>query len=143
MLHIGDMQLQEETIYERSYNMRGASRRAIEIHFDANSGVTYDELAEALVDGAQIKRTETATVTDVVITNPIPEGEEAPDGYEPEYAEVPREETVEYDLTAFCVAGDIVDKRDGSFIAYMGQKTEAEIKDEEMAELILAMGGIE
>ena len=49
----------------------------------------------------------------------------------------------EYDLTNYEVAGDIIDKRNGIFEVYMCEKTEAEQLNEELANLILNMGGNE
>ena len=44
-------------------------------------------------------------------------------------------------ITDFVVAGDIIDKRDGSFVVYMGVKTETEILEEQNAELMLTLVG--
>lgn len=42
----------------------------------------------------------------------------------------------DYDKSDYCVAGDIVDHRDGRVTVYMGQKTESEIVAEEYARLL-------
>ena len=51
------------------------------------------------------------------------------------------EYTNDYPLSDFVVAGDIIDKRDGTFTVYMGKKTSSEILEEENAELLLTLGG--
>lgn len=106
--------------------MRGRTRKVIEITIPEQEGVDYDMLVEAFHDGASIMREVTKTVM-----------METSDGEE----EVP--ETTTYDLTNYVVAGDIVDKRDGTFTVFMCEKTEAEILDESMAEMLLIAGGAE
>lgn len=134
----GTTQIQEDSaIFERTYDMRGTKRRSIEIHIGSQDGLSYELLKETFKDGVEIKRQESRTVTDNVLVKEATETEPA------EYADVPRIETQEFDLSSFVVAGDIIDKRDGTFVVYMGQKTESEIKDEEMAELLLMVGGAE
>ena len=41
-----------------------------------------------------------------------------------------------FDKSGYCLGGDIVDHRDGSFTVYMGMKTEEEILEEENAMLL-------
>ena len=45
----------------------------------------------------------------------------------------------EFSKDTFCVAGDIVDHRDGSFTVYMGEKTDEELLREENAALLYQM----
>lgn len=42
----------------------------------------------------------------------------------------------EFSYNGYCVAGDIVDTRDGKIIVYMGKKTELEVLEEENARLL-------
>jgi hypothetical protein len=46
-----------------------------------------------------------------------------------------------YDKFEYSVAGDIIDKRDGTFVVYMGVKTETESLEESFAETLLEMAG--
>ena len=119
MLIINDTQIQEEgEIYERPYITRGIKRNCIEITIGKQDNVTYDTLVNTFSDGASIirrlkeKRIEKQLVSDQ-----------------------------DYPLTDFVVAGDIIDKRDGTFVVYMGMKTETEILEEENAELMLTLVG--
>lgn len=51
-------------------------------------------------------------------------------------------EMLSEDLSDYCVAGDIVDTRDGNITIYMGKKTEKELLQEAVDELLLdALGG--
>jgi len=51
-------------------------------------------------------------------------------------------ETMTEAMDAYCVAGDLVDHRDGTVTVYMGKKTEIEIYQETIDELMLAaLGG--
>lgn len=51
-------------------------------------------------------------------------------------------ETLSEDLSDYCIAGDIVDTRDGNVIIYMGKKTEQELLQETVDTLLLdALGG--
>lgn len=47
-------------------------------------------------------------------------------------------ETLTETMDAYCVAGDIVDHRDGTVTVFMGKKTEAEIYQETIDALVLA-----
>ena len=56
------------------------------------------------------------------------------------------EATVDYDKSLYCVAGDIVDHRNGTITIYMGKKTASEIMQEAYEALkarVDALGGIE
>ena len=66
---------------------------------------------------------------------------EATETEEAVYQEVEIEYDQDYPLTDFVVAGDIIDKRDGTFVVYMGMKTETEILEEQNAELMLTLVG--
>ena len=57
------------------------------------------------------------------------------------YQEVEIEYDQDYPLTNFVVAGDIIDKRDVSFVVYLGVITETEILEEQNAELMLTLVG--
>lgn len=48
-------------------------------------------------------------------------------------------ETHSNDLSEYCVAGDIVDTRDGNITVYMGKKTQMEIQQEAIDELLLML----
>lgn len=143
----GETQVQErKDIFERSYSIQNAHRKCIEIHFDPQEGLTYEFLAKTFVDGISIMRQETKIHIEQKIVNEeeiAKAEEEGLEPVEPEYEEVEVPEVLEYDLSEFCVAGDIIDKRDGSFVVYMGVKTEVEQLNEEMATILLDMGGIE
>ena len=132
------IQIQEYgNIFERTYDIRGEKRKAIEIRISKQGGVNYNTLVQTFSDGAQIIKRENVIHTEQRLIKEATEAEEAI------YEDIEVEETVDYPLIDYVVAGDIVDKRDGTFVVYMGQKTESEIKDEEMAELLLMVGGAE
>ena len=48
-------------------------------------------------------------------------------------------ETVEHDMSAYCVAGEITDHRDGNVTVKMGKKTPLELSTENAAELDAAL----
>lgn len=137
MLIINDkIQIKEgNEIYERDYFTRGCKRVCIQIEIPKQDGVTYDTLVNAFSDGASIIRrlTETRTVPHLV--------SEATETEDAVYEDIAEEYSKDYSLTNFVVAGDIIDKRDGSFVVYMGVKTEAEILEEQNAELMLTLVG--
>lgn len=131
-----EIQIQEgNEIYEREYLTRGARRTCIQIEIPKQDGVTYDTLVNAFSDGASIIRrlTETRTVPHLV--------SEATETEDAVYEDIVEEYSKDYSLTNFVVAGDIIDKRDGSFVVYMGVKTETEILEEQNAELMLTLVG--
>lgn len=124
--------IQEATnIFGRTYNMRGYNREAIQITIPQQEGVTYETLVEAFSDGASIMREETTYKTEHRL---VSEGTETEP---PVYETVQVPEVNTYDLTKYMVAGDIIDKRDGTFEVYMGVKTEAEQLNEELAMALL------
>lgn len=43
------------------------------------------------------------------------------------------------DLSEYCVAGDVIDTRDGNITVYMGKKTQMEIQQEAIDELLLML----
>ena len=43
------------------------------------------------------------------------------------------------DMSEYCIAGDIVDTRDGNITVYMGKKTELELLRDELSEMDVAM----
>lgn len=137
MLIINDkIQIQEgEEIYERDFFTRGAKRKCIQIEIPKQDGVTYETLVSAFTDGISIVRrlTETRIVPHLV--------SEATETEEAVYQEVEVEYDQDYPLTDFVVAGDIIDKRDGSFVVLMGVETETEILEEQNAELMLTLVG--
>ena len=122
-------------IYERDYFTRGCKRVCIQIEIPKQDGVTYDTLVNAFSDGASIIRrlTETRTVPHLV--------SEATETEDAVYEDIVEEYSKDYSLTNFVVAGDIIDQRDGSFVVYMGVKTETEILEEQNAELMLTLVG--
>lgn len=137
MLIINDkIQIKEgNEIYERDYFTRGCKRVCIQIEIPKQDGVTYDTLVNAFSDGASIIRrlTETRTVPHLV--------SEATETEDAVYEDIAEEYSKDYSLTNFVVAGDIIDKRDGTFVVYMGKKNEAEILEEQNAELMLTLVG--
>lgn len=136
MLIINDTQIQEEgEIYERPYITRGAKRNCIEITIGKQDNVTYDTLVNTFSDGASIIRRLKEKRIEKQLVSEATETEEAV------YQEVEVEYDQDYPLTDFVVAGDIIDKRDGSFVVYMGVKTETEILEEQNAELMLTLVG--
>lgn len=136
MLIINDTQIQEEgEIYERPYITRGAKRNCIEITIGKQDNVTYDTLVNTFSDGASIIRRLKEKRIEKQLVSEATETEEAV------YQEVEIEYDQDYPLTDFVVAGDIIDKRDGTFVVYMGMKTETEILEEQNAELMLTLVG--
>lgn len=136
MLIINDTQIQEEgEIYERPYITRGAKRNCIEITIGKQDNVTYDTLVNTFSDGASIIRRLKEKRIEKQLVSEATETEEAV------YQEVEVEYDQDYPLTDFVVAGDIIDKRDGTFVVYMGKKNEAEILEEQNAELMLTLVG--
>lgn len=136
MLIINDTQIQEEgEIYERPYITRGIKRNCIEITIGKQDNVTYDTLVNAFSDGASIVRRLTETR---IVPHLVSEATETEDAV---YEDIAEEYNKDYPLTDFVVAGDIIDKRDGTFVVYMGMKTETEILEEQNAELMLTLVG--
>ena len=136
MLIINDTQIQEEgEIYERPYITRGAKRNCIEITIGKQDNVTYDTLVNTFSDGASIIRRLKEKRIEKQLVSEATETEEAV------YQEVEVEYDQDYPLTDFVVAGDIIEKRDGTFVVYMGKKNEAEILEEQNAELMLTLVG--
>ena len=137
LLIINDkIQIQEETeIFERDFFTRGAKRKCIQIEIPKQDGVTYETLVNTFTDGISIVRRLTETRIEPKLVTEATETEEAV------YEDVEVEYTKDYPLTDFVVAGDIIDKRDGTFVVYMGVKTETEILEEQNAELMLTLVG--
>ena len=46
------------------------------------------------------------------------------------------------DLSDYCIAGDVVDTRDGNVTVYMGKKTEAELQQETIDALLIELLGV-
>ena len=95
--------------------LRGADRDSLEIIIP---NTTHKEMTALFCDGAQFSIT--------AIHKESPDSE-------------PREVT--HDQFDYVVAGDIIDKRDGTFVVYMGRKTSEEIMSEEFAAFILEQVG--
>ena len=127
--------LEGNEIYEREYLTRGARRTCIQIEITKQDNVTYETLADTIVDGVSIVRRLTETRIEPTLVTEATETEEAV------YEDKEVEYTNDYPLSDFVVAGDIIDKRDGTFTVYMGKKTSSEILEEENAELLLTLGG--
>ena len=127
--------LEGNEIYEREYLTRGARRTCIQIEITKQDNVTYETLADTFVDGVSIVRRLTETRIEPTLVTEATETEEAV------YEDKEVEYTNDYPLSDFVVAGDIIDKRDGTFTVYMGKKTSSEILEEENAELLLTLGG--
>ena len=136
MLIINDTLIQEEgEIYERPYITRAIKRNCIEITIGKQDNVTYDTLVNAFSDGASIiRRLKEKRIEDQLVS-------ESTETEEAVYQEVEVEYDQDYPLTDFVVAGDIIDKRDGTFVVYMEVKTETEILEEQNAELMLTLVG--
>ena len=131
-----EIQIQEgNEIYEREYLTRGARRTCIQIEIPKQDGVTYDTLVNAFSDGASIVRRLTETR---IVPHLVSEATETEDAV---YEDIAEEYNKDYSLTNFVVAGYIIDKRDGTFVVYMGVKTETEILEEQNAELMLTLVG--
>lgn len=131
-----EIQIQEgNEIYEREYLTRGARRTCIQIEIPKQDGVTYDTLVNVFSDGASIVRRLTETR---IVPHLVSEATETEDAV---YEDIAEEYNKDYSLTNFVVAGDIIDKRDGTFVVYMGVKTETEILEEQNAELMLTLVG--
>lgn len=137
MLIINDkIQIQEETeIFERDFFTRGAKRKCIQIEIPKQDGVTYETLVNAFTDGVSIVRRLTETRIEPTLVTEATETEDAV------YEDKEVEYTNDYPLSDFVVAGDIIDKRDGTFVVYMGKKNESEILEEQNAELMLTLVG--
>lgn len=138
MLIINDEKTIQEVgeIFQRSELIRGERRMCIQITIPEQEGVTYDTLNKLFVDGISIKRR--ITTTKVVSVDVTPEGAE-----EPVYEDREVTENNDYDLSTYKVAGDIIDKRDGSFVVLMGVETEKEELTRINAELLLQAIGDE
>lgn len=138
MLIINDEKTIQEVgeIFQRSELIRGERRMCIQITIPEQEGVTYDTLNKLFVDGISIKRR--ITTTKVVSVDVTPEGAE-----EPVYEDREVTENNDYDLSPYKVAGDIIDKRDGSFVVLMGVETEKEELTRINAELLLQTIGVE
>ena len=131
-----EIQIQEgNEIYEREYLTRGARRTCIQIEIPKQDGVTYDTLVNAFSDGASIVRRLTETR---IVPHLVSEATETEDAV---YEDIAEEYNKDYSLTNFVVAGDIIDKRDGTFVVYMGVKTETDILEDQNAELMLTLVG--
>lgn len=131
-----EIQIQEgNEIYEREYLTRGARRTCIQIEIPKQDNVTYETLADIFVDGVSIVRRLTETRIEPTLVTEATETEDAV------YEDKEVEYTKDYPLTDFVVAGDIIDKRDGTFVVYMGKKNESEILEEQNAELMLTLVG--
>lgn len=152
-------------IYERDNLIRDKIRRSIQITIKESDTVNYNFLCNTFKDGISIVRqikstriesklvkvyddenkTETSSENTSKSNETNSELENVEDNRPFHYKTV--EETIEdvkeYDLSKFNVAGDIVDKRNGMFTIYMGIKTEEETLEEENAELLLSMIGVE
>lgn len=137
LLIINDkIQIQEgEEIYERDFFTRGAKRKCIQIEIPKQDGVTYETLVSAFTDGVSIVRRLTETRIEPTLVTEATETEDAV------YEDKEVEYTNDYPLSDFVVAGDIIDKRDGAFVVYMGKKNESEILEEQNAELMLTLVG--
>ena len=114
---------------------RYIKRNCIEITIGKQDNVTYDTLVNTFSDGASIIRRLKEKRIEKQLVSEATETEEAV------YQEVEVEYDQDYPLTDFVVAGDIIDKRDDSFVVYMGVKTETEILEEQNAELMLTLVG--
>ncbi|RPF41925.1 hypothetical protein EDD70_2985 [Hydrogenoanaerobacterium saccharovorans] len=110
----------------------GAHRECIEI---AVLNKTYEEIKALFVDGVHMILRE-------------PQAQYNPQTGAPllDDAGQPVTKLVDYDKAEYCVAGDIIDKRDGTFAVYMGTKTDAEKereqKEQVMLELLAERGAI-
>lgn len=96
---------------------------------------TYEKIKVLFVDGVHMILRE-------------PQAQYDPQTGEPLFDDAgqPVTKLIDYDKAEYCVAGDIIDKRDGTFVVYMGTKTEAEKereqKEQVMLELLAERGAI-
>lgn len=113
-------------------NIRGAQRESLEITV---LGKTHEDINTSFIDGAHIVIRQPEIQYDPETGAPILDGTGQPVTV-----------SVDYDKVQYCVAGDIIDKRDGTFVVYMGTKTDAEKereqKEQVMIELLVERGAI-
>lgn len=132
MLIINDKNIDTTQIVASTRHIRGAQRESLEITV-LNS--TYEEIKALFVDGVHIFIREPQAQYDPQTGAPLLDD-----------AGQPVTKLVNYDKAEYCVAGDIIDKRDGTFVVYMGAKTEAEKereqKEQVMIELLAERGAI-
>lgn len=103
---------------------------------DTATEETTLQAEETTANSTEETTTENNEETDVADTT-----EEIKEEPEVTYEDVEVEYIKDYPLTDFVVAGDIIDKRDGTFTVYIGKKTESEILEEQNAELMLTLVG--
>lgn len=102
----------EPPIFSKKMRLNGEARDVIRVTVAA----THAEATEKFVPGA---------VWAIRQFNVSPEGVEL-------------ETFTDFDKSNYCVAGDIVDHRDGRVTVYMGKPTESELLRDTVDELILA-----
>lgn len=105
----------EPSIFEKKRNASGVYREVIRITVAAD----HATVCEKFVDNAEFAIRQFETVIDE-------EGNEV-------------EIYTDYDKSAYCVAGDIIDHRDGCITVYMGQPTEQELLAIELLETQAAL----
>ena len=88
--------------YGAHRTMLGAKRNSIEITMTSD----YETIVNTFTDGITYSLIETTENEDETI------------------------QTHEYDKSSYCLAGDVVDHRDGTISIYMGMKTELELEKE-------------
>ncbi len=107
----------EPPIFSRRFHVGGEQRDTVRVTVTA----AYSDVLESFLSGA---------------TWAIRQFEINPD------TGAPTEEYTDYDKSEYCVAGDIVNHRDGRITVYMGKKTEAEqLRDALDALIIDALEG--
>lgn len=115
------------TILGGQRHTRGAMRESLEIHIP--EGYTFEQIKALFADGVSFSVAEDAPQYNEDGSPKLNEnGEQI-------FAEQ------EFDKSDYSIGGDITDKRDGTFVVLMAQKTEVEKVAEENAELLLAMIG--
>lgn len=132
MLIINDKNIDTAQIIGSTKLIRGVQRDSLEITV---LNKTYEEIKALFVDGVHMILRESQTQYDPQTGAPLLDD-----------AGQPVTKLVDYDKAEYCVAGDIIDKRDGTLVVYMGTKTEAEKereqKEQVMIELLAERGAI-
>lgn len=132
MLFVNGINVDTAQIVASTKLIRNVQRDCIEVTV---LNKTYEEIKALFVDGVHMILREPQTQYDPQTGAPLLDD-----------AGQPVTKLVDYDKAEYCVAGDIIDKRDGTFVVYMGTKTEAEKereqKEQVMFELLTERGAI-
>lgn len=132
MLIVNGKNIDTAQIIASTRNINGAQRDCLEV---AVLNKTYEETKALFVDGVHMILREPQAQYDPKTGKPLLDD-----------AGQPVTKLVDYDKAEYCVEGDIIDKRNGTFVVYMGTKTDAEKereqKEQVMLELLAERGAI-